>query len=239
MPWTPRCDALLDQSLGHGACKCLPRRAAHTYESNNDIHAGAANGARTKNKHTIAATHFAAAIASTAACRSTPNFAPTRALGALRCALVAACIPRALATFAASCAASWAAPNPHEAPTCPQVCYQRSQARRSRNNQACGAGCAPGGVRVVLANGHPETNTTTDAITLLLPSAIALATRRTWRTCRARLRAEQHRCNQLPSHRSSARCRTEPSTRPHRGQLSFGPTLATQRRKRLARTNPK
>ena len=112
VPWTPRCDALLDQSLGHGACKCLPRRAAHTYKSNNDIHAGAANGARTKNKHTIAATHFAAAIASTAACRSTPNFAPTRALGALRCALVAACIPRALATFAASCAASWAAPPP-------------------------------------------------------------------------------------------------------------------------------
>ena len=116
----------LDMALA-SACLDAPR----THESNNDIHAGAANGARTKNKHTIAATHFAAAIASTAACRSTPNFAPTRALGALRCALVAACIPRALATFAASCAASWAAPNPHEAPTC-----RKSATNAARRDEA-------------------------------------------------------------------------------------------------------
>ena len=239
MPWTPRCDALLDQSLGHGACKCLPRRAAHTYESNNDIHAGAANGARTKNKHTIAATHFAAAIASTAACRSTPNFAPTRALGALRCALVAACIPRALATFAASCAASWAAPNPHEAPTCRKSATNAARRDEAATTKRAALDALPAACGSYSPMATLKRTQRPMPITLLPPSAIALATRRTWRTCRARLRAEQHRCNQLPSHRSSARCRTEPSTRPHRGQLSFGPTLATQRRKRLARTNPK
>ena len=218
MPWTPRCDALLDQSLGHGACKCLPRRAAHTWIKQR--HSRGCSERRPDKKQTHKR-------GDALCCRNSidcslpldtqlrANKSVGRASLRARCRMHSTCsrhIRRIMRCFVGSA-------QPTRGPNLTQVCYQRGQARRSRNNQACGAGCAPGGVRVVLANGHPETNTTTDAITLLLPSAIALATRRTWRTCRARLRAEQHRCNQLPSHRSSARCRTEPSTRPHRGKL--------------------
>ena len=60
------------------------------------------------------ASYFASAMASTAACRTTLNFAPTRALGVPDCACASASRTRALAT----CAASWAPPNPHVAAIC-------------------------------------------------------------------------------------------------------------------------
>ena len=60
------------------------------------------------------ASYFASAMASTAACRTTLNFAPTRACGVPDCARASASRTRALAT----CAASWAPPNPHVAAIC-------------------------------------------------------------------------------------------------------------------------
>ena len=66
-------------------------------------------------------------------------------------------------------------------PHLPQICHQRAQARRRRNNQTRATRGAAGDARVVLANGHPGSRAQIHHTI----SSTRLASRRTWKTCHA------------------------------------------------------
>ena len=117
---TPDCGAILGPSLAGCDCKCLPRRHICTKNGMRGHNPPRCIGAICDQKNAQrkqqcrVASYFASAMASTAACRTTLNFAPTRACGVPDCARASASRTRALAT----CAASWAPPNPHVAAIC-------------------------------------------------------------------------------------------------------------------------
>ena len=108
------------------ACLCVVRERIVLVTTVRSANANAHNRNKTERR---VVSYFASAMASTAACRSAPNFVPINALDAFDCACAAASRPRALAT----CVASRAPPNPHDAPTC------RKSATNAPNRDAAAA----------------------------------------------------------------------------------------------------
>ena len=171
--------------------------------------------ARNRNKtERYVVSYFASAMASTAACRSAPNFVPISALDAFDCACAAASRPRALPT----CVASRAPANPHDAPTC------RKSATNAPNRDAAAAT-----MRALLDALPAACGSYSPTATLNRPrtpirkhhiiTKLMRAQRLTWRICRARQRARQDRHTQRASQRNLARCRTTSSRHLRRGKL--------------------